>query len=222
MGERPVILESLQEKVQRGRVALLLIDMVNDFVSPDGKTAVIAKRPIGHARSVIPTQQTLLAAARAAGIAVIHVQHTTLRNHDSDSGPWLDARSRATYSVEDICLESTWGQEIIPELLPQENERVVQKYRYSGFAGTNLDLILRTHRVQTVICCGVSTNACVESTARDAFSLDYYVVIPHDACASWDRSLHEATIQSARARYATVCTSEDIIQAWGGDSGHQE
>jgi nicotinamidase-related amidase len=211
---RPKVLSTLKEKVAPSRVALLMVDMVNDFVDPKGKTATLAKRPLDHARSVIPRQQELLEAARNAGVLIAHVQHTTLPNHLSDSGPWLDARSRATYSVEDICVQGTWGQEIIEELAPREGEIVVQKYRYSGFAGTNLDLVLRTARCQTVICCGVSTNACVESTARDAFSLDYYVVIPEDACASWDRSLHDATIKSAASRYAWICTVDDLNRIW--------
>jgi ureidoacrylate peracid hydrolase len=216
MRDGPLVLSTLEQKVAPGRAALLVIDMVNDFVDPKGKTATLAKRPLDHARSVIPRQQQLLQAARAAGLFVVHVQHTTLRNHLSDSGPWLDARSRATYSVVDICLEGTWGQQIIEELSPRPEEIVVQKYRYSGFAGTNLDLVLRTARCETVVCCGVSTNACVESTAREAFSHDYYVVIPEDACASWDRSLHDATIKSAAARYASICTVGDLVQAWSG------
>ena len=215
MPERPVILSDLADKVDPSRAALLIIDMINDFIDPHGKTAARAGRPLDHARSVIPTQRRLLDGARRAGVPVIHVQHTTLPGHASDSGPWLDARSRATYSVEDIALDGSWGQQIIDELAPTEEEVVVKKHRYSGFAGTNLDLLLRSMRRQSVICCGVSTNACVEATAREAFSLDYYVVLPSDACASWDRALHEATLLSAGHRYGAVCTSADLLDLWG-------
>jgi nicotinamidase-related amidase len=214
VAERPTLLSSLEEKVHPGHTALVLIDMVNDFIDPGGKTATRANRPLDHARSVIPTMQLLLAGARRAGVMVVHVQHTTLHGHASDSGPWLDARSRATYSVEDICLEGTWGQQIIDELAPLTGEPVVQKYRYSGFAGTNLDLILRSSGRRTVVCAGVSTNVCVEATAREAFSLDYYTVLAGDACASWDRSLHDATLASAGHRYAVVCTAAEALAVW--------
>jgi nicotinamidase-related amidase len=203
MPERPEVLSGLAAKVHPSRVALLIIDMINDFVDPRGKTAVRANRPLDHARGVIPAQQTLLEGARRAGVPVVHVQHATLANHASDSGPWLDARSRATYSVE-----------VIDELQPREDELVVKKYRYSGFAGTSLDLVLRSARRETVICCGVSTNVCVEATAREAFSLDYYVVLPADACASWDRDLHEAALASAGHRYGTVCTTQEMLDIW--------
>jgi nicotinamidase-related amidase len=211
---RPEVLSSLEQKLAPHHTALLLIDMVNDFVHPEGKTAVRARRPLDHARSVIPAQQRLLAAAREAGVMVVHVQHTTKADHASDSGPWLDARTRATYSVEDICLEGTWGQQVIEELAPAEGEQTVQKYRYSGFPGTSLDLQLRSAGMRTVVCAGVSTNVCVESTAREAFSLDYYVVVAGDACASWSRPLHDSALENVEHRYGRVADVEDIASVW--------
>lgn len=211
----PVFLRSLEEKVRPGWVALLIIDMCNDFIHPDGKAAARAQRPIQHAQAVIPPMQRLLHVARAAGVMIVFGQHTTLPGNASDSGPWLDARSRATYSVADLCMDGSWGQQIIDELAPVPTDLILKKYRYSAFAGTSLDLLLRSASIKTAICCGVSTNVCVESTAREAFSNDYYVVIPADACASWDANLHEAALASARHRYATVCTTDDLARAWG-------
>jgi len=212
--QRPQVLRTLGEKVRPDITVLLIIDMCNDFIHPEGKTAVRAQRPIEHAVAVIPQMQRLIAAARASGVLVVYGQHTTLPGHASDSGPWLDARSRATYSVEDICLDQTWGQQIIDEFALAPGDVVVKKHRYSAFAGTNLDMVLRSAGIQTTVCCGVSTNVCVESTAREAFSNDYYVVIPADACASWDMNLHEATLASARHRYGTVCTTAELEQIW--------
>ncbi|MGP4110578.1 cysteine hydrolase family protein [Streptomyces sp. 4N509B] len=211
------VLRGLPAIAARGHTALVIVDMVNDFIDPAGKTATLARRPLDHARRVIPAMRTLLAAARAAGVTVAHVQHTTLPDGLSDSGPWLEARGRATFSVPDICLDGTWGQRIIDELAPLPGEALVTKHRYSGFAGTNLDMILRSAGVRTVVCCGVSTNACVEATAREAFSHDYYVVLPEDACGSWDVALHEATLATARHRYATVCRVEELLGVWAAD-----
>jgi ureidoacrylate peracid hydrolase len=214
MATGPQIRSTLAQMVVPKDTALVLVDMCNDFVDPRGKTATLANRPLDHARSVIPAQQRLLAAARAADVDVVHIIHSTLPDHGSDSGPWLEARSRATFSVPDICLEGSWGQEVIEELAPESGEQVVRKHRYSGFAGTDLDLILRSGGKSTVVIAGVSTNVCVESTARDAFSLDYYVVIPEDACASWSRELHQASIESAGHRYATVTAVDEIARLW--------
>jgi len=220
---QPEVLSRLEVKAAAGHTALLLIDMCNDFIHPEGKTATRGRRPLDHARRVIDPMRRLLLQARSSGVLVVHLQHTTLPDHASDSGPWLDARSRATYSVTDICLDGSWGQQIIDELAPSAGEVVVKKYRYSGFAGTNLDLVLRGSGIRTVVCAGVSTNACVEATAREAFSADYYVVLPGDACGSWSAELHEATLATARHRYATVCETEELLKIWRepavGDGG---
>ncbi len=211
---KPHILASLEEKIAPGHTALLVIDMLNDFLDPAGKTATRARRPIDAARAVIPRIAALADSARAVGVTVIFVQHTTLPDYASASGAWLDARSRATYSTDDICERGTWGQQVIPELPVLPQDVLVEKYRYSGFPGTPLDLILRSRQIKTVICCGVSTNACVEATAREAFSLDYYVVYPRDACASWDMELHEATLRTAAGRYATVVPVAELDAVW--------
>jgi nicotinamidase-related amidase len=212
--ERPHVRTSLEEKIEPAHTALIVVDMSNDLIDPAGKTATRAGRPIGHARRVIPVIQQLVTSAREAGALVVFIQHTTLLDHRSSSGPWLDARSRSTYSVEDLCVIGTWGHEIISELEPTNRDVVVPKFRYSGFAGTNLDLVLRSAGIETIVCAGVSTNVCVEATAREGFSLDYYVVFAADACGSWDTELHDATLRSAGHRYATVVDSRAITNVW--------
>ena len=214
MNSRPEILTELAQKIAPYHTALLVIDMLNDFLDPQGKTATRANRPISGARAVIPQIATLADTARKAGVKVIFVKHTTLPNNIGVSGPWLDARSRATFSTEDLCEQNTWGNQVISELSVQHSDIEIEKYRYSGFSATSLDLILRSIGVKTVVCCGVSTNACVEATARDAFSKDYYVVYAGDACASWDADLHDATLRTAACRYAVVETVSSIKSAW--------
>jgi ureidoacrylate peracid hydrolase len=210
------VLGTLADKIVPARCALLVVDMENDFVHPSGKTATRGKRPLDHIHAIVPHIRSLIDGARAAGAHVVHVQHTTLRDGLSDSGPWLEARRRARYSADDVCLEGTWGHEIIDELRPAPGEAIVRKYRYGAFVGTSLDLVLRSLGVRTTICCGASTNVCVEATAREAFGHDYYVVLPREACGSWDAALHEATLTTAGYRYAEVCSVADILEVWRG------
>lgn len=210
----PEVFTTLAAKAAPRHTALILIDMCNDFLHSEGKTAVRAGRDLSHGRRVIPDMRRLLEGARAAGVLVVHVQHTTLRDGRSDSGPWLEARRRATFSVIDLCVEGTWGQQIIDELTPEPTDVVIQKYRYSSFAGTNLELVLRSAEIRTVVCAGVSTNVCVEATAREAFSAEFYVVLPRDACGSWSPELHDATLETAQHRYAQVCTVDDLVSLW--------
>lgn len=205
---------TLAEKADPRRAALIVIDMSNDFIHPDGQAARLGHRDLTASRAVVDNIAALAAHARTADVPVIHVQHTTLPGGASASGPWLEARRGATYSAPEICLAGTWGHEIIAELTPQPADTIVRKYRYGGFTGTHLELVLHSLRRDTVICCGISTNVCVETTAREAFSRDFYVVLPSDACASWDMNLHTATLETARQRYATVTTCDDLRQVW--------
>ena len=205
---------SLADKCSPAVAALVIVDMVNDFVHPGGLTAARSGRSVEAGRAAIEPIRTLAVAARHAGVPVVHVQHSTLPDGASHSGPWVDARGRATYSSLDICLDGTWGQQVLDELAPEVGDIVVRKHRYSGFARTDLDRILRDRDRETIVVCGVSTNVCVESTARHGFDLDYYVVIPEDACASWNSDLHEAALATARHRYAVVCSTSDVISIW--------
>lgn len=78
------------------------------------------------------------------------------------------------------------------EVSPLPEEIIVNKHRYSAFINTRLDSVLRSLRIETLIMTGVSTNVCVESTARDGFMLDYQIVMVQDACASYSRAAHDA------------------------------
>jgi nicotinamidase-related amidase len=213
------MLRSIKEKVAPEHTALVIVDMVNDFVHPEGKAAVRGNRPLDFIHSIIPGIRRLLDAARDTGAMVVHIQHTTLQNGLSDSGPWLDSRLQATYSAVDVCMDGSWGQEIIAELQPQDGEAVVKKFRYGAFTGTNLDLVLSSAGIRTVVCCGASTNVCVEATAREAFALEYYVVLPRDACGSWSEPLHESSLATAGQRYAAVTHVDDVVDVWSGEGG---
>ena len=89
----------------------------------------------------------------------------------------------------------------------------MRKYRSSGFWGTNLDLLLRSNGIESVIVTGCTTEGCVESTARDALFNDYYVVLPEDCLASDDRRQHEASLFLMRHRFDVV-SSDDILSSW--------
>jgi ureidoacrylate peracid hydrolase len=211
-------LGTLDRKVDPRHCALLVIDMQNDFLHEQGKARREGSRDLGPMMEMVPRQARVIEAARAAGVPVVFVLQTTLPDQASSSDVWIEARSRARYSGQDMCIDGSWGQEVISELKPAPADHFVKKYRYSGFVGTNLDLLLRSLERRTVVCVGTSTNVCVEATAWDAFHHEYYVVYAADACASWDMALHTSTLTTAANRYATVADVKDLISCWH-DSG---
>jgi nicotinamidase-related amidase len=107
----------------------------------------------------------------------------------------------------------TRGHDIVPDLAPQGDEPVVRKYRSSAFWGTNLDLLLRSNGIETVVVTGCTTEGCVESTARDAMFSSYYVVIAEDCVASDDPLQHDASMLLMRHRF-DIASSEDIGAVW--------
>lgn len=209
------VLRTLEHKINPAWTAVLIVDMQNDFIDPNGITAVEGGRDTSMGLSIVPAMRRLADASREAGALVVYVKTSTLPDNGSHSGPWIDARSRATFSSLNICIEGTWGQELVEGLEVRPRDIVVKKHRYSAFTGTDLDLILRGHGIRTIIVTGCSTNACVETTLRAGFELDYYVVVPENACASWSRDLHFATLENVRHRFGVVTTVEEIEQTWG-------
>jgi ureidoacrylate peracid hydrolase len=212
--EVPEMLVELKDIIKPDHTALIIVDMQKDFCR-EGFRCWESGRDIRPAQKIIPTIRLILDGARRKNVFVIHVIFWTLCNHLSDSGPWLAQRRRSTYSSELVGMEGTEGAEVIEELAPVPEEVIVRKHRYSGFTGTDLDLVLRSNGIRSVIITGVSTNACVETTLRDAFELEYYVVLVEDCVASWSEKLHEATLENVRHRFGHVCTSNDILEIWG-------
>ncbi len=113
-------------------------------------------------------------------------------------------------------LEGTWGADLHDRVRPVERPRefVVDKHRYSGFAGTRLDLLLRSHGVRTIVACGFATSGCVESTVRDAFFADYYVVLAEDACADYAPERHRASVTKVDLSFGRVVPTDAILAQW--------
>jgi ureidoacrylate peracid hydrolase len=214
----PEMLTAPADILDPGHTALVIIDMQQDFCTP-GFGADRAGRDLGPTRSIIPALQALLDTARAAGVLVVHVGFWTLPDHLSDSGPWLAQRRRATFSSDKLALAGSAGADFIAELAPLPGEVVIHKHRYSAFKGTDLGMILNAKRIRSVVTAGVSTNACVESTLRDAFETGYYVAIPRDGTASWSHALYEATLQNVTHRFGLVTDVEAITGIWRAGAG---
>jgi nicotinamidase-related amidase len=201
------VFDSLEEVISPAHTCLLLIDMQNDLLSDKGAYASRGE-DANLVRAVIEPMRELLDAARSAGVLIIYTQNTTLLDGASDSPAWLYFKNYSRPELDgQYTLDGTWGHEIIPELTPRNNEIVVRKHRSDAFIGTDLNLILRSNGVQTVVTAGIVTNGCVESTVRHAAFLDYYSVLVEDACASTSQRLHDAALEILRGRHDLVTTS---------------
>ena len=100
------------------------------------------------------------------------------------------------------------------QVRPLPGEVIVNKHRYGAFEGTDLDLVLRSRGVRSVIMTGVATNVCVETTARQAFLRDYYVVFTSDCSATFSQAQHDAALYNIDQFFGEVATSEQIMACW--------
>jgi ureidoacrylate peracid hydrolase len=208
-------LDSLKRKVAPGNAALLVVDVQNDFCAEEG---VFGKTgyDLSMVREMLPRLKLLIEGARSAGVTVIFVQAI----YDPIYLPavWYERNARLNFEVP-RCLSNSWGADFY-EVAPLKRETVVRKHRYSAFVDTNLDLILRSRQIQTVIVTGVATNICVESTSRDAFMRDYYVALVDDGSAAYSREQHQATLTSIAIGFGVVTTVDEVLDAWKVPAGN--
>jgi nicotinamidase-related amidase len=216
--EGKIVLTELEELVDPAHTALIVIDMQRDFIEPDGLFGSLGIDLSMYAQSR-PRLASLLGAARAAGTTVMHLQNTALPDRMSDSPAQIRFNLRMHKDARRnqpplrYTIPGTPGHAFAPDFAPLGNEPVVRKYRSSGFWGTNLNMLLRSNGIKTVVVGGCTTEGCVESTARDAMFNDFYVVIAEDCVASDDRAQHEASMLLMRHRFDMAAGGE-IQRLW--------
>ncbi|KSW29836.1 cysteine hydrolase family protein [Cellulomonas sp. B6] len=196
-----------------GTAAVVVVDVQNDFCDPAGACAQRGSDVAG-AVAMVPRLERFLDAARAAGVLVVFIQTT----HDAttNSPAWLARRGDPVPGAPTpvaTCATGTWGAEFY-RVAPQPGEPVVVKHRYSAFAGTNLDVVLRSAGVDSLLLTGVSTNVCVESTLRDGLFAEYRVTLVEDCAASFEAEAHAATVANVEQYFGVVATSEEIGATW--------
>lgn len=187
--------------------ALVIIDMQNDFCHEDGASAKRGLADIAAFQACVPKIDGLIAHARAAGVPVVFVYMTL--DDTTKSEAWTNKHG----TEMSIVVKGSWGADYY-KLYPQPGDAVVEKHRYSGFIGTNLDLILRSMGCKSIVLTGVLTNVCVESTARDGFMLDYNVTLVSDACAGSSPEAHAGTLANIASVFGTVLDAEQVGAVW--------
>jgi ureidoacrylate peracid hydrolase len=205
------ILKTLKDRCDPRYAALIVVDVQNDFVSPEGSAG---KRgdDVGAAMAMIPNLTGLIDQARKIGFTVVYIR--TTHSDWTDTASWIYRTSQK--SGLNTCREGTWGAEFYDGIAPLPSERVVIKHRYSAFINTDLNTVLKARGIQSILVCGVATNVCVETTARDGYMYDYYVTMIDDCSAAYDAKLHMSTLENIRRHFGLVASSHQIIESWSG------
>ncbi len=184
------------KKLTLDRPAILVVDMLNDFV-----TGALA---CDRGKAIVPATAKLLDAARKADVPVIFCNDAHLPKIDRELEIWGEH-----------AMAGTPGAEVIPELKVSEKDFIVPKRRYSGFFQTDLDILLKELGVKTVIMTGLHTHMCVRHTSADAFQLGYNVVVAKEATDAFTEEDYNIGLAYLKTCYgADAYSNRQIISAF--------
>ncbi|MGO3732250.1 MAG: cysteine hydrolase family protein [Vagococcus sp.] len=193
----------MEPQIPQYKGALIVIDMVYDFVNPNGSVYYESNK------QVLENVTKLIPEAKSKGLLIIYIQHSH-RKGKFDKKTLIGRKN---------CLEGTGG-DLLDSSLPidYENDYILKKRRYSAFDYTDLDLILREHNIKNVVICGTKTNNCVRSTVEDAYHLDYDVYVVSDCVGTDKKEVNDIYLYDINRYYGTVVSSDQLLNQLGGDN----
>ena len=187
-----------ETEIDLQRTAVIVTDMQNAFCSKKGMFDVAGMFEEEKVRRVVEANKKILDAARSTGVKVIYLRmgfRPDFSNAGGEESPnyWKEVGMVLMHENPEwrgkFVTVGTWDWEIIDDLKPQEGDIVINKHRYSGFVGTELDAVLHTLNIKHVLLTGIATNVCVESTLRDSFSREYFPILVMMPAEMPDRNL---------------------------------
>ncbi|KQH76771.1 isochorismatase [Mycobacterium gordonae] len=202
----------MNDATHRGdTTGLLVIDPYNDFISPGGKVWDRLKGVI-EANDCVPHMKRVLDAAREAQIRVFYALHRRYRAGDYENWRSVAPVQRAAWQRRTFEFGS-WGGELHPDFVPMPGDVVAQEHWCSsGFANTDLDLLLKRHGIQRLIVMGLIAHTCVEATVRFAAELGYAVTMVKDATADYSEVEMHAALDVNIPNYAdAIVTTDDVV-----------
>ena len=201
--------------LEKGKTALIVVDMENDFVRDGGVLQTKA------AKATLSANKKLIDFFHSSNMPVIYTRmvnrNKTIRSRLSSlNRPELTKANAITPGYKryfpDVKKELDVA-DVVDEIYPSKGDYVIDKDLFDAFQGTNLDLILRSHGVESVLVTGTVTHICVDSTAKGAFNHNYNAVIASDAVSSYasDPFIKELLANFGRL-WGRVMTSDEAVQ----------
>ncbi len=201
----------------KGKTALLVMDCQNDIVHEQGKlggalTGGAMPRMVRE-KNILGNIRRLMDGGRAAGAPIIHVRHAYRPDYAD-----LPANMRIFQSMKEMqaLQDGSWGAEIHDDLRPEPQDFVITKTRVSAFYASPLEGILTAQGITHLVLTGVATDGVVEGTARDGADRGYVIVIPEDCCVGTTEEAHRVILGGILSFLATVCRSDEVLQALSG------
>jgi nicotinamidase-related amidase len=197
-----------------GRPAVVTIDLHRGHLDPAVATMPL---PADVAGRVTKANAEFLREARNRLLPVVHVVTSYRSAEEIASNPWWSAVAGTDASRANVLghqLPGSPGLELMPDVYEAEYDIVVgTKKRYDCFAATDLDHVLRSRSIETLLLTGVNTNSCVLATTVAANTRDYTAVVVQDCVDTMDPALHDAALRVIRQAFGWVAPSTEVLAA---------
>ena len=196
--------------------ALVLIEFQNDFTT-EGGVLHEAVAPTMDAVGTVPNAVKATEASRAAGVSIVHSPISFAEGYyEISQHPYGILKGVVDSSA---FIKGGWGAEICPEMAPAEGDIVIEGKRgLDAFGSTNLDFILRSKGIQTIVLAGFLTNCCVESTMRSAYERGYEVITLTDAVGATSAAEHDNAIAYDYPMFSKPTTVDEYVAALAGEA----
>ncbi|KRC81892.1 pyrimidine utilization protein B [Sphingomonas sp. Root241] len=211
-------------RVVPSETAVVVIDMQNAYASSGGYVDQ-AGFDISGAAGTIDQISKVLDVARGAGVQVVYLQNGWDPDYVEAGGPgspnWHKSNALKTMRKRpelagQLLARGGWDYDLVDGLKPQPGDIVIGKTRYSAFFNSQLDSVLRSRGIKTIVFVGIATNVCVESTLRDGFHLEYFGVMLEDATHHLGPPMmQEATVYNVEKFFGWVSTTADFCGSFG-------
>ena len=193
-------------------MALTLNKASSAFLVMDCQEGIVGALTPAERQRLMPILQRAMAAARSAGIPVIHVVVGFREGHPEIGKTGWFKTVKETGRMQIGSPEA----QICKEVAPQPGDLIVTKKRMSAFTGSDLEQVLNGKGISTIVLTGVSSVGVVESTARDAVDMDLDIIVLADGCADRDPVVNDAALKYLLPRIASVVPTDEFVQALGG------
>ena len=194
--------------------ALVLIDVLNDFLAEDGKLHASIE-PMLHQTAFESHVAQLLEGARAAGLKIFFAPHGT-DEHSFDDIKHVHPRMQWGIDHE-VLRKGTYGADFYAPFRPRDGEIVVSHHRmFDSFIGTDLEAQLHTHRIENVVLAGLTSQTCIEGTGRHALEAGFHVTFIKDAVADFTEAAHQAAVNISYPTFGhAVLTVAEFLESVG-------
>lgn len=195
--------------------AVVTVDVHRGHLDPSVATMPVAA---DRARRVVAANARLAERARAAGVPVVHVLTSYRNAGEITKNPWWVSVAGTSATRRNVLTHQVAGSpgiEIMPEVLRPEDTVVATKKRYDCFVATDLDHVLRSLDVDTLLLTGINTNSCVLATAIAGNVRDYAVIVVRDCVDTMDPSLHEPALAIIDGAFGWTMTTDEVLDSLG-------